>query len=148
MQGRRGDQKRVLQKAMRLGAFSSSSRLLLAGKFDETPRPFMCHAAFWTYLRLQAAKQPTKLEPVELVDEGSASPIQLIEALTSEVSAAVGFLLPRPAGAFDASVEFGRLCQEFPEEVRNVGDCPGCSHSLIVSHFTPVRDPPSVAALH
>lgn len=79
-------------------------------------------------------------EPVELVDEGSAALMQLIEALISEVPAAVGFLSPRPAGAFDASVEFGRFYQEFPDGVRNVGDCPGFSRSLIVSHFAPTRD--------
>ena len=34
--------------------FSSSSRISLAGKFDETTRPLACHAAFWIYLRLKA----------------------------------------------------------------------------------------------
>lgn len=87
-------------------------------------------------------------EPVELVDEGSAALMQLIEALISEVPAAVGFLSPRPAGAFNASVEFGRFRQDFPEGVRNVGDRPGCSHSLIISHYTPTRGSPGVAALH
>ena len=50
---------------------------LPAGKFDETPRPFMCRAAFWINLRLQAAKRPARLEHVEPVDEAPTRPYNL-----------------------------------------------------------------------